>query len=74
MSDCPRVGKLFGGCKFRPRYDTIGQTDPFIWMMTPQLQAQPAKTIYLCDVCETCGKTLFRRRDTERGPLPKDQR
>jgi hypothetical protein len=65
MSDCPRVGKWIGGCKFRPRYDEQQATDAIMWMMTGtrgQLMPRPAKKTYLCDVCERCGKTLFRRK------------
>lgn len=64
MSDCPRFNKVFGHCKFRPRYDERNATDPIVWMMTTsqaQLLPQPATKTYLGDVCERCGKTQFRR-------------
>lgn len=66
MSDCPRFGKLIGGCKFSPRYDTVSATeqDPF-WATAIGLaptKPTPARKTYLGDVCERCGKTLFRRK------------
>lgn len=65
MGDCPRIGKLFGGCRFRPRYDEVAASDPFVVMITEfraQQRTNPARKTYLCDVCERCGKTLFRRK------------
>jgi hypothetical protein len=69
MSDCPRLGKLFKGCKFSPRYDTVSATGPrdselfaLAFTGTRAPQQTPARETYLCDVCETCGKTLFRRK------------
>lgn len=66
MGDCPRLGRWIGGCKFSPRYDTVSATEPDVFALlmangTP-LKATPARKTYLCDVCETCGKTLFRRK------------
>lgn len=71
MSDCSRVGKLFGGCKFSPRYDTVNDADPLIWMMTPtrgQAIPRAGRQTYICDVCERCGKTLVRRKLKEPTP------
>lgn len=64
---CPRLGKLFGGCKFRPRYDSVQAPDTIQWMMSvgPQ-EARGTRVTYICDVCETCGKTLFKRRQEQR--------
>ena len=68
MSDCPRKGKLIGGCKFRPRYDEVSALDLMqvgIWWSGPASQypqPQAARKTYLCDVCQRCGNTLFRRK------------
>jgi hypothetical protein len=68
VSDCPRVGKLFGGCRFRPRYDVVGAAggvaDAFFWGAVSGRNVVPAqpRSTYICDVCETCGKTLVRRK------------
>ena len=75
MSDapCSRAGKLFGGCKFQPRYDTVSATRPApdaaFWTVgrEPAPKPTPARSTYLCDVCTTCGKTLFRRKQPIRG-------
>lgn len=71
MTSCPRLGRLFGGCRFRPRYDTVSGGDPIIAMLSDsrgQLQAQPARQTYICDVCETCGDKRFRRRAPAASP------
>lgn len=73
MTDCPRVGKLFGGCKFSPRYDTVSATAPdgdvAFWSPGQRPpKPTPARKTYLCDVCSTCGKTLFRRKEMAAKP------
>jgi hypothetical protein len=65
-NDCPRIGRLFGGCRFSPRYDIVGATEPFVEMITAtmaQYRTQQPRKTYICDVCERCGKALFRRKD-----------
>jgi hypothetical protein len=67
MEDCPRLGKLFGGCKFTPRYDTVSATVPdsmvTFWSQgVAPPKPTPARKTYLGDVCERCGKSLFRRK------------
>jgi hypothetical protein len=62
VSDCPRIGKLFGGCKFSPRYDTHGSIDTF-WIAAMGQKTPEPRKLYICDVCERCGKTLFKRKD-----------
>jgi hypothetical protein len=65
VSDCPRFGKLFGGCKFGPRYDlgAAGGLDGDYrgpaGGVALILEASKPKT-YLRDVCERCGKVIER--------------
>ncbi len=64
MIDCPRLGKLFGGCKFSPRYD-VGAPSDTNWSGAAGatilvLEACKPKT-YVRDMCETCGKTVERK-------------
>lgn len=79
MSECPRAGRIFGGCKFRPRYDTVSATNPTgevaFWTMGRELPAPPtpARKTYIADVCERCGKTLARRRTTASGEMPRQR-
>jgi hypothetical protein len=70
MSDCPRAGRLFGGCKFRPRFDTVSATEPDVFGIfysgpNPP-RPTPAKSTYICDVCERCGNVLFNRKNTQK--------
>lgn len=71
MTDCPRLGRLFGGCKFEPRYDTLGATsnDAMVafWASTsgPVPAPRPSRKTYIADVCVRCGKMLNRRVGTK---------
>ncbi len=67
MSDCPRVGRLIGGCKFSPRYDVVKSPTPdaAFWHSGPRQPVPQGRSTYICDVCERCGKTLFRRKMTQ---------
>jgi hypothetical protein len=70
MSDCPRFGKLFGGCKFEARYDeppllshlmgsgmyTTLKIDGKIASIDDVV---PMKK-YVRDVCVRCGKAIER--------------
>lgn len=63
MTDCPRTGKLFGACKFSPRFDVGSPTDTN-WSgaavaVFSAIEASKPKT-YVRDVCERCGKTVER--------------
>jgi hypothetical protein len=66
-TDCPRIGKLFGGCKWSPRYD-LGEARA-AYNLTGQGTAAGVAAIndslkpktYVRDVCERCGKTVERR-------------
>lgn len=66
MTDCPRLGKLFGGCKFEARYDRIGPTNisggryETADTMAAILDAQKARDIYVQDTCIRCGKVVKR--------------
>lgn len=61
--DCPRVGKLFGGCSFSPRFDE-GRVEypPYEGAAGAIVLAlEKAKPMtYVRDVCERCGKTVER--------------
>ena len=64
MTDCPRFGKLFNGCKFEGRYDE-GAPDlaPFKSFKAADtsafLNSLKPKT-YVHDICIRCGKTVKR--------------
>lgn len=63
MSDCPRFGKLIGGCRFEPRYDLgVPQYNNFRGSpgrVLEAIEASRPKT-YVRDVCVTCGRTIER--------------
>lgn len=64
MSECPRLGKLFGGCKFSPRYDESGADyPPYEGAAGAMILAmkESKSTTYVADVCETCGKQVMRQ-------------
>ena len=52
-TSCPRVGRLFGGCKFRPRYDS--ELD--------DIEDPPVSKTYVGDICVQCGKFALRPKD-----------
>lgn len=66
-AECPRAGRLFGGCKFNPRYDVGTPADNAAWGtmegaaggIALLMEAAKPKT-YVRDVCERCGKTVER--------------
>lgn len=61
---CARVGKLFGGCRFEPRFDLIPPEEP------PSFSGQASGIValvhamtrknYVKDVCCTCGREVVR--------------
>lgn len=69
MTDCPRFGKLFGGCKFEPRYDEPSLASLFGNGLYTSMtlngkialieDISPKKT-YVRDVCVRCGKAIDR--------------
>lgn len=66
MSQCPRFGRLFGGCRFSPRYDDTAPTpahiDALVAPVTGSELAGTRSITYVRDVCERCGKTVERQR------------
>lgn len=62
--ECPRRGKLFGGCKFEGRYDVIPGPPPARFKGdAEQFEAVAralTKRVYVGDVCVRCGKTVPR--------------
>lgn len=65
MSGCNRAGRLFGGCRFSPRYDlgaptvNLGNASGEAAGLALVMEASKPKT-YVRDVCERCGKTVER--------------
>ena len=67
MSDCPRLGKLYGACEFRPRYDREPPSAEVIKAIQGDLAAPltcdletVVRRTYVCDVCIRCGKIVVR--------------
>ena len=59
MSDCPRFGKIFGGCKFSARYQKgVPDWSPFrkIDRMTSEMLEAMTPSAYLGEACVRCGK------------------
>lgn len=66
-ANCPRVGRLFGACKFSPRYDLGAPTFPgdageFSTTANAAyvLMRESKPSTYVRDVCERCGKAVER--------------
>ena len=65
MSDCPRFGKLFRGCKFEARHDK----GPVEMDRGMELKGDGGGLVlerfrritYVRDVCIRCGKTVERK-------------
>lgn len=64
MTDCPRFGKLFNGCKFEERFDE----QPNGYKLTEASGFDAAAIhhmthfkIYVHDICIRCGKTVKRQ-------------
>jgi len=71
---CPRLGMLFGGCKFSPRYDVgapkiDGDLRGNAGDVVALVETSKPKT-YVRDVCETCGKTIERGQGAREGQEP----
>jgi len=70
MSDCPRLGKWIGGCRFEPRYDLgpadLSSFDTLEGRGSLALVEKMRAKTYVHDVCTTCGK-IVRRPDYREG-------
>lgn len=61
-ADCPRFGRLIGGCKFEGRYDTGPASLSFDYRgqrLAELVEATKPQT-YVRDVCRRCGRTVER--------------
>lgn len=60
---CARVGRLFGGCRWEGRYDTA---EPAVTaerlpvLMSGDVKNLVRRSVYVRDVCRTCGATRER--------------
>lgn len=67
MSECPRVGKFFGGCRFEGRWSigaptiTAAQLRELVWSddKSEGFKLSRPRT-YVHDVCLRCGKIIHR--------------
>ncbi len=67
MSDCPRQGRLIGGCKFEARYDSelpegfkLSSYEGSVAGAQALYDAVKTKT-YVHDICTRCGKIVVRQ-------------
>lgn len=65
MDECKRSSRLFGGCKFSPRFDLSAATawpKDFIGSEAclESLVEKSRRSTYVRDVCERCGRTVER--------------
>lgn len=67
MTECSRIGKLFRGCRFEPRYDIYTPTKELKDIISRQWSTTPSdkdklleEMIYVQDVCIVCGKVVER--------------
>lgn len=61
--DCPRLGKLFRGCRFEPRYDaapTMKNISNALPSEVPPIIKASMRLTYVGDVCVRCGWTISR--------------
>jgi len=69
MTNCPRLGKLFGGCKFEPRY-TLGPStwrpEMYLGMEAERRAEQYRERKYEGDVCVRCGRCNSAEQDKSR--------
>ncbi len=66
MSDCPRFGKFWNGCRFQARFDESEPTleiTQYRGSMVSYIEALKAskKRTYVRDVCIRCGRTVERK-------------
>lgn len=65
MTDCPRFGKLFNGCKFEARYDTVSRPNAEFKtndaeLMSAFFHGVGAHKTYVHDICIRCGHVVKR--------------
>jgi hypothetical protein len=64
MDRCPNEGKLFGGCKFEGRFDSVPpeKINDIRTTVDGALRfvAAMTKKIYVHDICVRCGKIIKR--------------
>mgnify|MGYP001618447839 FL=1 len=69
MNDCPRLGRLIGGCKFEARYDKsepkINGNFTYHGMQGSARLEQLRQLTYVRDVCIRCGRTVNRTDGTQ---------
>jgi hypothetical protein len=73
MSDCPRLGKLFGGCGFEARYDLgpcVATFETIQGVGAGDFMEKYRAKIYRGDVCVRCGKIVNGPLDTKRQISP----
>lgn len=63
--DCPRQGRLIGGCKFEGRYDRgaadVSKLQPTIQILYAGEVLNNLRTLtYVHDICIRCGATVKR--------------
>lgn len=64
---CPRIGKIWRSCHFEPRYDTFEPSKALeeqlgrAWNLSENdKKALKLQTVYVQDVCKTCGRVVQR--------------
>lgn len=64
---CPRIGKLWRSCKFVARYDVFEPSNALeeqlgrAWALSEKDKtALKVQTVYVQDVCVTCGRVIER--------------
>ena len=64
MTDCPRAGRWFGGCKWEARFDEVpneGEMSFSPQSCSDQIRAMLYHRVYVRDICVRCGETKERR-------------
>ena len=58
---CARFGKIIGGCKFEPRYDSEFPNNYQVDRASVAALEALRKHTYVKDVCVRCGKAIERQ-------------
>lgn len=76
MSECARVGKWIGGCRFEARYDTGGPTikpsilKELVWSDDKAEAVDRSRSVtYIHDICVRCGKIVEPSVTIENAPV-----